>query len=97
MEIFGRKGEKKRKKSKIGWQNCNFGLGKVGNWLIAEWESCCISMLFTRFDQNIQGFPWLLETFLNHGIYFGFLNPRNSLEFCVKTLNILEICERHKK
>ncbi len=39
----------------------------------------------------------LLETLEKLGIYFGSLNPRNSLEFCLKTLNPIEICERHKK
>ncbi len=41
-------------------------------------------------------FLWLLENFEKPGIYFGSLNPGNSLEFCVKTLNPIEICERHK-
>ncbi len=44
-----------------------------------------------------KGFPQLLETLEKPGIYFGSLNPGNSLELCVKTLNPLEICERHKK
>ncbi len=43
------------------------------------------------------GFPQLIETLEKPGIYFGSLNPGNSLEFCVKTLNPLENCERHKK
>ncbi len=45
----------------------------------------------------LTGFPRLIETLEKPGIYFGFLNPGNSLEFCVKTFNALEICERHKK
>ncbi len=43
------------------------------------------------------GFPQLLKTFEKPGIYFGSLNPGNSLEICVKTLNPFENCERHKK
>ncbi len=39
-------------------------------------------------------FPRLLE---KPGIYFGSFNPENSLEFCVNTLNPLEISEKHKK
>ncbi len=35
----------------------------------------------------ISGFPWLLEILEKPGIYFGSLNPDNSLEFCVNTLN----------
>ncbi len=42
-------------------------------------------------------FPHLLETLEKPGIYFGSLNPGISLEFCVKTLNSLEMCERHTK
>ncbi len=42
------------------------------------------------------GFPRLLETPEKPGIYLGFLNPGNILEFCLKTLNPLEICERQK-
>ncbi len=38
----------------------------------------------------------LIETLEKHAMYFGYLNPENSLEFCVKTLNPLEICERQK-
>ncbi len=41
-------------------------------------------------------FPWLLESLDKPGIYFGSLNPGNSLEFCEKILNHLEICERQK-
>ncbi len=51
---------------------------------------CHISVYYT-------GFPRLLENLEKPGIYFGSLNPGYSLEFCVKTLNPLEICERHKK
>ncbi len=43
------------------------------------------------------GFPRLLENLEKPRIYFCSLNTGNSLEFCVKTLNPLEICERHKK
>ncbi len=42
------------------------------------------------------GFPRLLGNLEKPGIYFGSLNPGNSLEFYVKTLNPLEICERQK-
>ncbi len=45
---------------------------------------------------TFSGFSQLLENLEKPGIYFGSLNPGNSLEFCVKTLNPLEICERHK-
>ncbi len=43
------------------------------------------------------GFPQLPETLGKPEIYCGSLNPGNSLELYVKTLNSLEICERHKK
>ncbi len=39
----------------------------------------------------------LIETLEKPGIYFGSLNPGNSLEFCLKTLNPLEICERQNR
>ncbi len=45
----------------------------------------------------LSGFRQVLETLEKPGIYFGSLNPGNSLEFCVKTLNPLKNCERHKK
>ncbi len=41
--------------------------------------------LFSLFFQP--GFPRLLE---KAGIYFGFLNPGNNLEFCVKTLKFVK-------
>ncbi len=43
------------------------------------------------------GFPRLLENLEKPGIYFGSLNPGNSLEFCIKNLDPLEICERYQK
>ncbi len=46
---------------------------------------------------NTTEFPRLLETHEKPGIYFDSLNPGNSLEICVKTLNPLEICEKQKK
>ncbi len=49
----------------------------------------CSGFIFT-------GFPSLRETLVKSGINFGSLNHGNSLEFCVKTLNPLEICERQK-
>ncbi len=66
-----------------------------------------LKMMYTQHtcDQKLAGqvtymqhtrFPRLLETLEKPGIYFGSLNPQNSLEFCIKTLNPLEICERHK-
>ncbi len=42
------------------------------------------------------GLPLFLEILEKPGIYFGSLNPGNSLEFSVKSLNPLEMCERHK-
>ncbi len=46
--------------------------------------------------QLLLEFTWLLETLEKHGIYFGTLNLGNSLEFCIKNLNLLEIWERQK-
>ncbi len=43
------------------------------------------------------GFPRLFEILEKREIYFGSMNPGNSLEFSVKTLNPHEICERHEK
>ncbi len=43
-----------------------------------------------------QGSQASLKPLKNLKIIFGSLNPGNSLEFCVQTLNHLEICERHK-
>ncbi len=61
------------------------------NWIVKPSNMQKSIYLYTS------GFPWLLETLEKPGIYIGSLNPGNSQEFCVKTLNPLEICERHKK
>ncbi len=42
------------------------------------------------------GFPQLLETLEKPGIYFGSLNPGNSLELCVKTLNPVKFVKKKK-
>ncbi len=55
------------------------------------------NMVNWRHVMMVTRFPRLLETIEKPGIYLGSLNPENSLEFCVKTLNPFEICERHKK
>ncbi len=71
---------------------------------------CYIMTIFQARENNMEelsiliviwymtsGSPQLIETLEKPGIYCGFWNSRNSLEFCIKTLNHLEICERHKK
>ncbi len=61
-------------------------------WKDVMWRHVASSMLKVN-----TGFSRLLEILEKPGIYFGSLNHGNSLEFCVKTLNPLENCERHKK
>ncbi len=69
---------------------------KVTIWCMHSWWVIYLGQIIKNI-LKYAGFPRLLETLEKPGIYFGSLNPGNSLEFCVKTLNSLEICERQNR
>ncbi len=105
--IFGYKfiNDQPKNVCEIFWQNANFS-GRPNFCPKTRSRALMFHEINTFREMNTShyypsviytGFPQLLEMLEKLGIYFDSLSPGNSLEFCVKTLNPLEICERHKK